>query len=744
MATITGTAGDDTISGTTANDTIIGLGGNDTLTGGGGSDIFVFNARQFGQDTITDFSTVDDKLDLSAIGPYGLDVLQPFIKQVGADTVLSFGYNGNAETITLKNVTASLLTAANFVTPVSTNVTITGSANADTLFGSYSSVDTINSGDGNDTISVGNGASTIDAGTGDDLIYLYGTNFGGTINGGAGNDTLVLKTQYEQFGSFYGTRQSLTSIETIKFGASISANFPVQFRQSFISAGFSDFANVKNIIGDGYIDQISLSISTPGTYTIPDIALSNWKYNVVNPNASASIGLQVTGQTTASFTLRAREGLRSVQILNGGQGSDTLIGSSGVDVLYSGGGNDLMIGGADNDILYGTNTGIETAVIAANRADATVVLEQQSTIVVYSQDGVDRLNQIDLVQFNDGLYSFHYASSGAAIVANFNPANGWTSQDKTPRHVADINGDGYADIVGFGTAGVLASYGFADGTYSAVKPLLADFGQAQGWTSDNAFHRELADVNGDGRADIVGFGTAGVLVALATSNGFTPAALGTSNFNAANGWSSEDAFTRTLADVNGDGFADIVGFGSAGTLVSLGNGDGTFKAPMLGLANFGTQQGWTSDNLYHRELADVNGDGKADIVGFGSAGAYVALSNGDGTFQSANLALANFGVAQGWSSEDAFTRHLGDVNGDGFADIVGFGVKGTYVAYGQSNGTFSAAAFDIADFGANQGWTSDQLYHRELADLNRDGQIDIVGFGVSGALASHTFLATNT
>jgi hypothetical protein len=39
------------------------------------------------------------------------------------------------------------------------------------------------------------------------------------------------------------------------------------------------------------------------------------------------------------------------------------------------------------------------------------------------------------------------------------------------------------------------------------------------------------------------------------------------------------------------------------------------------------------------------------------------------------------------------------------------------------------------NFGANQGWTSDNTYHRQLADINNDGTIDIVGFGQAGVLA---------
>jgi hypothetical protein len=73
--------------------------------------------------------------------------------------------------------------------------------------------------------------------------------------------------------------------------------------------------------------------------------------------------------------------------------------------------------------------------------------------------------------------------------------------------------------------------------------------------------------------------------------------------------------------------ADIVGFGPAGVHVSLATGGGHFAAPMMGLPAFGANAGgWSSDNTYPRELADVTADGKADIVGFSHAGVYLSES----------------------------------------------------------------------------------------------------------------------
>jgi len=91
---------------------------------------------------------------------------------------------------------------------------------------------------------------------------------------------------------------------------------------------------------------------------------------------------------------------------------------------------------------------------------------------------------------------------------------------------------------------------------------------------------------------------------------------------------------RFLADVTGDGRADIVGFGDAGVWVSLNNGDGTFQdPPKRVLDNFAYNAGGWRVERHPRFLADVTGDRSADIVGFGEVGVWVSLNNGDGTFQ---------------------------------------------------------------------------------------------------------------
>jgi Tol biopolymer transport system component len=239
-----------------------------------------------------------------------------------------------------------------------------------------------------------------------------------------------------------------------------------------------------------------------------------------------------------------------------------------------------------------------------------------------------------------------------------------------------------------------------------------------------------------------------VSVVPATPVAFATPILATTDFGAnssGGGQVSQDQHPRIVADVNGDGRADIVAFGETGAYTALGQADGTFAAPHRSGSNFGSEAtggGWATQNQYPRLLGDVNGDGRADIVGFGFDGAFTALGQVDGAFGPLIAASSSFGLgaaAGGWISEDQYPRLLGDVNGDGRDDIVGFGHSGVTMALGQSDGTFAQPAFGIRNFGSSDaagGWSSNNLYPRFAADVNGDDRADIVGFAASGVFVA--------
>jgi hypothetical protein len=340
----------------------------------------------------------------------------------------------------------------------------------------------------------------------------------------------------------------------------------------------------------------------------------------------------------------------------------------------------------------------------------------RADVVGFAPDGV-------WVARNNGDGTF---SPPTRVVAGFGTDGGW----HVARHVrvmADLTGDGRPDIVGFGDRYVWTALNNGDGTFQAPQPVLEAFTPDAGSWQVDRHPRALADLTGDGRADIVGFGDDYVWVALGNGDGsFQAPAAVLDGFSYNQGW-RVDQHPRLLAELNGDGRADIVGFGNDGVYAALGDGAGGFGLA-AGIAGFGRDQGWRPDR-HPRMLADLNGDGRADIVGFGDAGVYVALGDGVGGFQLGE-GQAEFGFDEGWRV-DRHPRMAGDITGDGRADLVGFGDVYVLTALGNGVGGFRTPGVGAAGFGANQGWTP--LGHpRQLADLTGDGRADIVGFGDYG------------
>ncbi|WP_328418418.1 VCBS repeat-containing protein [Micromonospora sp. NBC_00389] len=319
-------------------------------------------------------------------------------------------------------------------------------------------------------------------------------------------------------------------------------------------------------------------------------------------------------------------------------------------------------------------------------------------------------------------------------VKGFGYSAGSWRVDKHLRLMADITGDGRADVVGFGEGKVWVSLAQGDGSYSAANVALQAFCFSQGWRVDR-HPRFLADTTGDGTADIVGCGEDGVWVARSQGNGQfeQPRKVG-DNFGysaGAGSWRMESN-PRLMADITGDGRADLVGFAGDKVWVSLAQGDGTFSAPIPSLIDFCTAQGWRVDR-HPRFLADTTGDGTADIVGCGEDGVWVARSQGNGQFEQPRKVGDNFGYSAGagsWRMESN-PRLMADITGDGRADLVGFAGDKVWVSLAQGDGTFSAPIPSLIDFCTAQGWRVDR-HPRFLADTTGDGTADIVGCGDGG------------
>jgi hypothetical protein len=401
----------------------------------------------------------------------------------------------------------------------------------------------------------------------------------------------------------------------------------------------------------------------------------------------------------------------------------------------------------------GSNTNISTdeqsvngrMLALASSLDGQSVLSGSYSNLWASNDGGQTWDQITWPQPAPGQFDVPGALGGWTVmdIAVSPVFQGWRV-DRHPRMLADVNGDGRADIVGFGDSGVWIALSNGDGTFQDPYLAVPDFGYiAGGWRVEKHL-RTIASLSAKGSADIVGFGDAGVWVAFNNGNGtFQAPHLAVPNFGYNQGW-RVDRHPRFLADLTGSGLADIIGFGDAGVWVARNDGHGHFQDPALDpsqpiIKDFGYVAGGWRVEKHPRMLADVNGDGREDIVGFGDAGVWVAVSNGDGTFQAPHLAVANFGYQAGDWRVEKHPRFLADLTGRDRADIVGFGDAGIWVGLnkGDVQGNFLDPAQDpnqpvIKDLGYVAGGWRVEKHPRMLARLTTRPWTDIVGFGNAG------------
>jgi|GEM_PF-6652611 len=331
----------------------------------------------------------------------------------------------------------------------------------------------------------------------------------------------------------------------------------------------------------------------------------------------------------------------------------------------------------------------------------------------------------------------------ARKVANFrHRVNvGGTSFDRYPRAIGDVNGDGRADVVAFGNVGVFVFFSTESG-FSDPQFLVGNYGRkAGGWTSFDRYPRTMGDVDDDGKADIIGFGESGVYVSFSTGEDFTESKFFPIGYGSeSGGWSSFNRYPRTVGDVDGDGKADIIGFGKSGVYVSFSTGTEFTEEQFfdIGYSYRRPRRGrWTSFDKFPRTVGDVNGDGKADIIGFGNDAVFVSFSTGKDFTSAKRFPLGYSPKLGGWTSFDRYPRTVGDVDGDGKADIIGFGNNGVRVSFSTGEEFTEPEVLLDDHYGPDAGgWTSFDRYPRTVRDVDGDGKADIIGFGYNGISVS--------
>ncbi|MEO8800167.1 MAG: GH25 family lysozyme, partial [Polyangiaceae bacterium] len=297
------------------------------------------------------------------------------------------------------------------------------------------------------------------------------------------------------------------------------------------------------------------------------------------------------------------------------------------------------------------------------------------------------------------------------------------------KRAVDINGDGSADTCGRAGDGITCSITAKGATTPTVVngPAWSD---AAGWNKPEYYLTiQGADVDGDGKGDLCARDGKGIVCEISNGNGFTSEIRGPA-WSDANGWNAEKYYsTIRFADVNGDGKADVCGRASTGMICELSNGTG-FPTEIAGPA-WTDAAGWDKPQYYQTiELADVNGDARMDLCARSGDG--ITCSTFDGTAFSTPFAGPAWSDAAGWSKPEYMeTIRWADVDGDGKADVCGRAAVG--VVCELSNGTGFPTELKGPEWSDVKGWNASQYYTTiQTADVNGDGKADLCARGGNG------------
>src|SRR5271157_281076 len=278
--------------------------------------------------------------------------------------------------------------------------------------------------------------------------------------------------------------------------------------------------------------------------------------------------------------------------------------------------------------------------------------------------------------------------------------------------VADFNGDGIADLAvtnsGEGTVSVLLGNG--DGTFPQENPTYGVGGDPIGIA--------VGDFNGDGCPDLAVTNLGDNTVSVLLGNVVNQECDG--SFQPQQTYPAGVApYGIAIAEIDGDGFADLAVTNTAADTVSvlLGNGDGTF--PQQNPPTYGV-----GEEPAGIAVADFNGDGFADLAVSSRQNATISvlLGKGNGAFQPQQAyGGGNIGIA------------VTDLNGDGVPDIAAVDNGPNTVSILLGGTVTSGPPLNVPVIGLNQ--TIQSTYTPNLGFYRRSLSNEVV---VNGCISTTT------
>jgi hypothetical protein len=473
---------------------------------------------------------------------------------------------------------------------------------------------------------------------------------------------------------------------------------------------------VSVLLGNG-----SGTFNTPVTYAVGNDPSGVVAVNLRN---NGLLDLVVTNKGDNTISVLLNNGL-------GGFGPATSISVPSSPLSITSGDFDAdgnqdvaIVANSEVDVLYGNGQGgfsATQATFSAGPGPGFIVSGD------FNKDGKPDLAVANLFPFGNGVAVLLNNGNGTFASPVFyslgTSADSGGSPTSNLMAVGDLTGNGKLDIVTadgqFANNDVSVLMGNGDGT----------FGNLTNWGADEQpVAVGIGDFNADGKPDLVVANLSSNDVSFLTGHG-------DDTFQAPRVYVNVSSPGPVVTgDFTGNGKQDII-VGNTSSLTGivlteyLGNGDGTFQAPITINASVATPALGQAVAL---AAVDVNGDGKLDLVMLDTNhNVDVFLGNGGGTFQTP-------AVYAGGANSIALA--VGDFTGDGHPDIAvlnspSSGNGSVNILLNNGDGTFSVFASS-----ANAGITPSAI---AAADLNGDGKADLVVSNKNGFSSIVSVLLSN-
>jgi hypothetical protein len=235
---------------------------------------------------------------------------------------------------------------------------------------------------------------------------------------------------------------------------------------------------------------------------------------------------------------------------------------------------------------------------------------------------------------------------------------------------SSVSGDARAEIISVDADGTVRAFLNVNGAYAGPQSI------GSGWKPERTW---FADVDGDGKNEIIGLESDGTMKAFPNLNGMNGFPFGSA---VSLGTVPNDPSRLRFADVDGDGRADRVSLDADGRVrvyrnlfgLTAAGQPGTFSTTPVVV----TVTGQAPDRI---RFADLDGDHKAEFITINNDGTVFGYRNlsglGYGTFDSYQE------IGSGWAPDRTW---FADINGDGKAEIITVRQDGTVLSFPNVNG----------------------------------------------------------